>query len=152
MVLRGLSFWALAAAVACSGSGTQPSPDGALSPADAALADAGDHPDAGGHPDGAAAHPDAAAPAPDAATPDAATPDAPSTGGLSVTGTVTGQGLASPGARVTLANGGLFDEARTDGTGAYAFADVPPGIYTVGVSAPGREYQEGTVTVGSVSA
>jgi len=52
--------------------------------------------------------------------------------------------LPVPGARVTLFTGDLsfFREARSDASGAYLFAGVPPGSYRLGAAALGFDYQE----------
>lgn len=60
-------------------------------------------------------------------------------------------GAALANARVTLAtaNFSFFREARTNGTGQYAIPGVPSGLYTLGASALGFEYEETVVTVGT---
>lgn len=62
-----------------------------------------------------------------------------------------GVGRPILGARVILfaADGDGFWEARTDARGKYAIAGVPPGPYRMGASAPGLEYLEESVAVGS---
>ena len=58
------------------------------------------------------------------------------------------------GARVTLFTGNLsiFQETRSDASGAYQIAGIPAGSYQLGVAAPGYGYQEAAVTVtGSLS-
>jgi hypothetical protein len=71
-------------------------------------------------------------------------------GAARVAGTVTAQGGGPvAGARVTLATAdlGYFEEARTDAAGAFAFADVSGGSYTVGASALRLSYEEAAVEV-----
>src|SRR5262249_9357489 len=52
--------------------------------------------------------------------------------------------LPVPGARLTLFTGDLafFREVRSDASGAYLFAGVPPGTYRLGAAARGFDYQE----------
>ena len=53
-------------------------------------------------------------------------------------------------ARVTLFTPGLgfFRERRTRAGGSYAFLSLPPGVYRLGVAAPGFEYEEIPVQAG----
>ena len=67
---------------------------------------------------------------------------------------VSGQVAAAGGgplsnARLTLFTPDLafFQETRSTSSGQYTFAAVPPGPYQLGASAPGREYQEISVSV-----
>jgi len=68
---------------------------------------------------------------------------------------VSGQVLATGGTpvangRVTLFTSDLtfFREARTDTAGQYTLDAIPPGTYQLGACARGREYVEGTLSVG----
>ncbi len=60
---------------------------------------------------------------------DGGTTPAPETG--SITGVVTIEGTGASGVTVSLSSGAT---ATTDGSGAYSFADVPAGAYTVSIS------------------
>ena len=70
-----------------------------------------------------------------------------------LTGVVTREiGGPIAGARVTVATPDVsfFRETRTNGVGQYTFPGVPPGLYTLGASGLGFEYEETVVTVGTM--
>lgn len=62
--------------------------------------------------------------------------------------------VAISGARVTLFTPNLrfFREVRSDGSGAFAFKNVPSGSYRIGASAASRDYSESAINVSGIAA
>ena len=75
--------------------------------------------------------------------------------GATVSGTVssTSENAAVEAARVTLFTTNLrfFREVRTNAAGEFQLRNVPGGTYRLGVSAPGRAYNESTIDVTDVA-
>jgi uncharacterized protein (TIGR03437 family) len=66
-----------------------------------------------------------------------------------VSGRVTRDSIPVSRARITLTNARIFLETRTSGTGGYSLAVSAEGVYQLGISAPGLEYQETAIYVSS---